>query len=204
MNYNSNKPNSRKIQAEERRLQILDTALTIFASNGFLGTSIKDIAEAAGISQGLMYHYFASKEDLLTATIEHHSFLPQLRRILTDNRDLPVNEVLKDIANRFLEMLDSKKMLVSILIREVDSNPEVQKAWANLCREGATLLQKYLEAHIIIGDLRPHNTEVSARSLFGMMFMFHFTGEVFKFSPLTRAQFIEEALKNTLEGIRQE
>ena len=185
-------------------MQILETALTVFASHGFLGTSIKDIAEAAGISQGLMYHYFASKEELLKATIEHHSFLAQLRQILTDNRDLPVNEVLRDIASRFLEMLDKKKKLVSILIKEVDSNPEVQKAWANLCREGATLLQKYLEDHIANGDLRPHNTEVSARSMFGMMFMFHFTREVFKFSPVTREQFIEEALNNTLKGIQWE
>jgi TetR/AcrR family transcriptional regulator, cholesterol catabolism regulator len=203
-NIDPKKVNLRKAQAEERRLQILDKALTVFASKGFKGTSIKNIAQAAGISQGLMYHYFNSKEALLNATIEHHSFLPQLRKILKDNDNLPLDQVFKGIANGFLNMLEDKQMVVSILLREVDSYPEVSNAWANLLREGSSLLKKYLEARIDTGELRPHNTEAAARSLVSILFMYHYTRKVFQFSQMTRAQFIEEVIKNTLEGIGRE
>jgi len=198
-----NRPNSRKIQAEERRLQILDTALEVFASKGFNGTSIKDIAEAAGISQGLMYHYFKSKKALLVVTIEHHSFLPALREILADRENMPANKVLKEIANKFLDTLDAKKSLVKILIRDVAFDPEISDAWANLCQEGVSLLKKYIDGSISRGEFRPHNSEVTARCMLANVVMFHFTREVFKSSSITRAEYIEEVFNNTLKGIEQ-
>ncbi len=47
------------------RQRILDTALQLFATNGYEGTTMRDIAAAAGCSLGLTYRYFASKEDLV-------------------------------------------------------------------------------------------------------------------------------------------
>ncbi len=51
---------------EERKKQILNVALEVFADNGFASTSIAKIAQNAGMSKGLMYNYFESKEDLVT------------------------------------------------------------------------------------------------------------------------------------------
>ncbi|MDH6343856.1 AcrR family transcriptional regulator [Parabacteroides sp. PFB2-12] len=53
-----------KIREEKKKI-ILDTALELFANQGYAATSIKVIAEKAGISKGLMYNYFDSKETLL-------------------------------------------------------------------------------------------------------------------------------------------
>jgi TetR/AcrR family transcriptional regulator, cholesterol catabolism regulator len=201
MKFNSTKNNLRTVQAEERRLQILDVALTVFASHGFNGTSIKDIAEAAGISQGLMYHYFASKEILLEEVVKQHSFLPQLKLILIDAKKHPVDKVFDEIANKFLEMLDSKSKLVRIFVQEIASNPAVFNAWSNLCREGVILLQDYLDYGVSRGELKPQKTEVTARCLFGMLFMYHFTQDVFRSSSITRKEFINDALNNILNGI---
>jgi len=55
---------------EEKRSLIMDTALLHFANNGYHATTINNIARHAGISKGLMYFYFKSKEDLLAAIIE--------------------------------------------------------------------------------------------------------------------------------------
>ena len=52
------------IRAEKKQL-IMDVALKLFANKGFAATSINDIAQSANISQGLMYNYFSSKEDVL-------------------------------------------------------------------------------------------------------------------------------------------
>jgi len=55
---------------DERRDQILHTALKVFAYKGFKAVKISDIAAQAGISQGLIHHYFASKDEVFSAVIE--------------------------------------------------------------------------------------------------------------------------------------
>uniref|UniRef100_UPI00114CEC9E helix-turn-helix domain-containing protein n=1 Tax=Thermogemmatispora onikobensis TaxID=732234 RepID=UPI00114CEC9E len=55
---------------DERRRQILHVAAEIFARRGLAETRISDIAEASGISQGLIYRYFSSKEELFKVLIE--------------------------------------------------------------------------------------------------------------------------------------
>ncbi len=50
---------------DQKKKLIMDTAMHLFASEGFYKTSISEIARKAGISKGLMYNYFESKDDLL-------------------------------------------------------------------------------------------------------------------------------------------
>jgi AcrR family transcriptional regulator len=52
---------------DQRRQQILDAALGLFARNGFCNTKIADIARAAGVSHGAIYRYFPSKDDIVDA-----------------------------------------------------------------------------------------------------------------------------------------
>ncbi len=56
---------------EATREKILEAALELFGTRGFNATSISEIGKAAGISKGLMYHYFASKDDLLREMIDN-------------------------------------------------------------------------------------------------------------------------------------
>jgi AcrR family transcriptional regulator len=55
---------------EERRRQILDAARQVFSQKGLNATKVSDVAAAAGLSQGLVYHYFDSKDDLFMAVFE--------------------------------------------------------------------------------------------------------------------------------------
>ena len=56
---------------KSRKYQILEAALEVFAQEGYHKASISKIATQAGISKGLMYNYFSSKEELLKAVVEH-------------------------------------------------------------------------------------------------------------------------------------
>jgi AcrR family transcriptional regulator len=56
---------------DSRRLQIMEAALKLFATEGYGHSSISMLAKQAGISKGLMYNYFESKAALLEAIIEH-------------------------------------------------------------------------------------------------------------------------------------
>ncbi|MDZ7543600.1 TetR family transcriptional regulator, partial [Clostridium perfringens] len=55
---------------DERREQIISAALKVFARRGIIGTKMSMIAAEAEISHGLLYHYFASKEELFTTLVE--------------------------------------------------------------------------------------------------------------------------------------
>ena len=67
---------TRKEQKEERRKTILMTALRLFVERGYHDTKIADIAEAVPMSTGLLFHYFASKEDLLMELVRMGSAGP--------------------------------------------------------------------------------------------------------------------------------
>lgn len=57
--------------SDERREQILKTAMQLFAERGFSGTTTKEIAAAAGISEAMVFRHFASKDELYRAIIDH-------------------------------------------------------------------------------------------------------------------------------------
>ena len=60
---------SRKRQSLETRQAILTASLDLFVRKGFAGTTVRDIAKAARVSPGLMFHYFSSKDALLQAHV---------------------------------------------------------------------------------------------------------------------------------------
>lgn len=55
-----------------RRQRIVESAARLFAARGFLGASIADVAEASSMSKSLIYHYYASKEDILFDVMHSH------------------------------------------------------------------------------------------------------------------------------------
>jgi len=89
-----------------------------------------------------------------------------------------------------------------VLLQEGHSNTEVKKVWEGLSSEGYNILQQFLSSRIETGELKPHNTEVTARCLFSIIFMFNFTKDIFKSSSLSDNQFIEESIDSILNGIQ--
>ena len=74
-----------EMMRESRRKQIMDAAMDLFAAEGYSNCSISMLAQKAGISKGLMYNYFKSKEELLTAIIENG--LDEIMHLLDPNSD---------------------------------------------------------------------------------------------------------------------
>lgn len=70
---------------EVKRRQIMETALELFAGKGYHNTSISMIASGAGISKGLMYNYFKSKEDLIKSIF--NKGVDQLIGLFDPNKD---------------------------------------------------------------------------------------------------------------------
>lgn len=60
-----------RMAGEERRLQILAVAVRLFSERGFRGTTTKEIAQAAGVSEAMVFRHFATKEELYAAILDH-------------------------------------------------------------------------------------------------------------------------------------
>ncbi|MEA2396597.1 MAG: hypothetical protein QOK25_153 [Thermoleophilaceae bacterium] len=58
-----------RLDVDERRRQLLETGARVFTERSYDEVSMSDLARAAGISKGLLYHYFPSKRDFFTATL---------------------------------------------------------------------------------------------------------------------------------------
>ena len=60
-----------RMAGEERRMQILRLAVTLFSQRGFSGTTTREIAQAAGVSEAMVFRHFATKEELYSAILDH-------------------------------------------------------------------------------------------------------------------------------------
>ncbi|MEO5924817.1 MAG: TetR/AcrR family transcriptional regulator [Bryobacteraceae bacterium] len=66
-------PRRTRLSSTDRRQQLLNHAIELFSKRGFAGTRTKDIAAACGVSEGILFHHFATKEDLYRAILQSHA-----------------------------------------------------------------------------------------------------------------------------------
>ena len=68
------------MKGDKRREQILQTAVTLFSQRGFKGTTTKEIARAAGVSEAMVFRHFATKDELYGAILDNKSCQDGIRR----------------------------------------------------------------------------------------------------------------------------
>jgi len=116
----------RSIAQEEKRRLLLDAAVRVFARKGYHTCRVGDIAEEAGVAHGLLYHYFASKEELLeTVFRENWSDLLEAVKAVEEAGE-PAREQLRQVAAILLRSWRRDPDLVRVLVREVARSPQVQ------------------------------------------------------------------------------
>jgi TetR/AcrR family transcriptional regulator, fatty acid metabolism regulator protein len=107
-----------KAQADKRRM-ILDAAVRVFARRGFHACRVSDIADEAGVAYGLVYHYFASKEEVLdTLFLERWDVMLEMIREV-DARPIPVREKLEAIVSFIVDSYRHDPDMMKVIIVEV-------------------------------------------------------------------------------------
>jgi TetR/AcrR family transcriptional regulator len=110
----------RRMSGDERRQHLIEAALHLFATNGFRGTTTKAIAQAAGVSEGIIFRHFPTKEDLYTAILNHKvreqgidQSLDALRRIAAaeDDKALVLQLALKTFES-YRNDLDFQRLML--------------------------------------------------------------------------------------------
>ena len=105
--------------APDKRRVILDAAVRVFARQGFHACRVADIADEAGVAYGLVYHYFASKDEVLdTLFLERWNVMLELIREV-DSEPIPVREKLGAIASFIVDSYRHDPDLMKVIIVEV-------------------------------------------------------------------------------------
>jgi AcrR family transcriptional regulator len=163
---------------DDRPAELLEAALRIFAERGYANTRLEDVASAVGVTKGTIYHYFATKEDLLVRAIEHYheqAFLP-LREVVEQRRG-PVSATIRLFLRRAFGGFDpARRSVLTLLVQGVASDaPQAYHRWLETGpAHGWEILTALIEDGKATGEFRRDvDSEVVARvTLSGLILQF--------------------------------
>ena len=111
---------------EERRRQLIKVAVKFFSDFGFQGASTKSIAEAAGVTEAIIYRHFATKEQLYSAILEHkleqsgtQEWIDELHKLADANRD---EELFPSVARKILDAYEKDPDFQRLMFRAAIEN----------------------------------------------------------------------------------
>jgi AcrR family transcriptional regulator len=158
----------RRQLVEARRAQIIDAAARVFAEKGFHRATTKEIASAAGVSEGTIYNYFDSKADLLIGIMARLAELEQLDVELTQALQGDVKDFMIAISRHRLARVQRGQELLQAVLPEVLVDPELrQRFYRQYVLRIATLMEQYVQARIELGHVRPVDVPLTVRVVQG-------------------------------------
>jgi AcrR family transcriptional regulator len=191
---------------EDRRDQIIDAAMQVFAQKGFIRATNKDIAREAGITPGLIYYYFDSKEDLLKTIIETRSPAQLMTTLPPQIFELPPENFIRMLILRALSIIETEQLiqLVRMLLPEVVHNTGVASIIFPMIQRLLGFLGKYFEVQIEKGAIRRVDGVLTAQFMVGSVFFFVLRRQILH-DPIaleySHEQIAEVVSETVLQGI---
>ena len=157
----------------------MDAGLSLFSKKGYLGATTKEIAKKAGVAELTLFRHFSSKERLFEEAIKRRSFLPTLKGLLPELKDLAYTDALIEIANRYLERLSERRDLIKIMHSEIHLYPaKVREIQQKFVGEIVGTLASYFRGLQKRRMLKEFDPELGARAFLSMFFSY-FTSQEF-------------------------
>ena len=160
----------KRLTGEQRRKEIIRSAMEVFARKGFSGSTTRRIAESAGISEAMIYSHFQNKEDLYAAIIDEklrrneQLFFPVEAMRKKDDR-----QVFTTIVSNFLHQHSGDTTFMRLLLFSALEDHELARMFmAGPMTRFFTHLGDYIQQRCDDGAFRPINPAMAARSLLGM------------------------------------
>jgi AcrR family transcriptional regulator len=171
-----------RLAAKDRRQQLIDTAMRLFSVQGFDGTTTREIAEAAGVNEAIIFRHFTSKEDLYWAVVSSRITASgrkqKLRELLASG--LEEREVLAAIAETWLRRTRKDAALSRLLFFSALRNRQLSDAFfRNYIVEAFDLLADYFRKAANRRRFRNVDPLVAARGFLGMIAYHNLVQELF-------------------------
>lgn len=113
-----------RMSREDRRLQIIDSAMNVFISKGYNGATTLDIAKEANISEVTLFRYFSSKQELFMEAIEP-ILMDTLNESIVAAKDLEPMEKLEFILTERIRLISKNHKVIRLILMESQINPEL-------------------------------------------------------------------------------
>ncbi len=168
-------------RSERSRAQILQAALELFSNRGYHGTSMRDIARAAGVSTGNVYHQFPDKETIFNALLDQYW-------AAIDSPEFPFNkalaagafpndlEALGRAARESIEQYRAYVALIYVDVVEFDGS-HIRKFYADMARRFQAFLEQNQD-RLNLDRLRPGVSPLAAVMLASRFLLHYFAVEV--------------------------
>ncbi|WP_174729200.1 TetR/AcrR family transcriptional regulator [Mesobacillus harenae] len=160
-------------KAIERRVQILEIALQLFAEQGYHRTKISDIVREAGVAQGTFYWYFKSKEAIALEIIE--SGQTELLKVVSQGYRQSggtIQDAVKASEKLFGDLFlfsEKNKSLIELLLRGIETEDSVQQAIIKTRQQLEKAFQKNIERAIELGILPEKDSALQSALLMSLV-----------------------------------
>lgn len=199
-----------RMHAGDRRRQLLDAALELFSRKGFGGTTTKEIAAAAGVTEAIIFRHFPSKQALYTAVLDsktescgHEEWLAEIQALMDRNDDAGV---LRTLAAAILESYRTDASFERILLFAALEGHELGLAHhRKFAIPVFERFREYIARRQHEGAMRDHDAGTVIAAIAGMAQNYAIYTELFGFQAarIGDAQVVEIFTDIMMRGIRQ-
>jgi AcrR family transcriptional regulator len=139
-----------RLQIDERRSRLLELGIRLFSTHSYDDLSIDDVAEAAGMSKGLLYHYFGGKREFYVETIRQASL--KLRQVTEPDRNLPPGARLRAAVDAHLDYVQEHGSVYAAIYR---GGAAVAREITEILEEHRNVVMQYFLRDFRISKPRP-------------------------------------------------
>jgi AcrR family transcriptional regulator len=191
---------------EDRPQEITEAAFAAFAEKGFTATRVEEVAQRAGVSKGLLYLYFKTKEELFKAVIRSvvAPRVHELTRAL-DSSDLSAEAFIRGPLLTFMKRLPGSpaSVVIRLMISEAPKHPDlVDYYWDNVASRGLAALRRLLDRGVMNGEFRDSAVNELPQIFVAPVMMSIVWGTVFAERSLDADKLIETQVDMILAYIR--
>ncbi len=184
------------------RGSILETSAKLFGEKGYKGVSIRDIAQACGLTNAALYYHFKNKDDLYLAVLQdaHQRAVATLDEAARSGGS--VRSRLKQLVDRYFEVMLAQRQSFQMLWRDLKNVDDVRasKLYADMRAGFMRPIRETIEAAQAKGEMVGGDAQLYARLLHGMMIALTFEGRQNSKARVTSDQ-VDALVKVFLEGV---
>jgi AcrR family transcriptional regulator len=181
-----------RLPAKDRRAQLIDVAMQLFAEQGFDGTTTREIADRAGVNEAIIFRHFTTKEELYWAVVQDRVGASGRKEKIQNclRSEASDRDILAAVAAALLDRGPEDSALTRLLLFTALRNAELSEAFfRTYMAENFDLLAEFFRQGAEQGRQRPIDPVIAARGFLGMVWHHCLVQELFggnrhqKFDP---------------------
>jgi len=193
---------------QDRRQQIIEAAMELFARKGFRGTTTRDLATHAAINEAMIFRYFKTKEELYTAIIEHKAgehrnvHMEELERLAAADDD---EKFFEAAGSAFLQKHETDTTFLRLLLFSALEGHDLSEMFVSTMAVRHPI-GNYIQRRIDQGAFRQVDAQLATRGLFGMFASFVLWQQIFGFRdkhPYDRYEVVRTFVSIFLNGVAE-